>query len=98
MTEKVVSPDVCMFSDENLETMNIQIELPGVDKNNINLHFYEDGFYVVAKVENTKYMGSYSLIFPVQPLKAIAEYSNGLLSVNVPYKKPFEPGTKVKID
>lgn len=98
MTEKVVSPDVCMFSDENFETMNIQVELPGVDKNNINLHFYEDGFYVVAKVENTKYMGSYSLIFPVQPLKAIAEYSNGLLSINVPYKKPFEPGTKVKID
>ena len=99
MTEKVVSPDVCMFSDENFETMNIQIELPGVDKNNINLHFYEDGFYVVARVENTKYMGSYSLIFPVQPLKARSpNYSNGLLTVNVPYKKPFVPGAKVKID
>lgn len=46
MTEKVIAPQVCLFSDENLETMNIQIEIPGVDKENINLHFYEDGFYV----------------------------------------------------
>lgn len=68
MTEKVVSPEVCVFNDENLETMNIQ------------------------------YMASYSLIFPVEPKKAIANYANGLLTVNVPYKKPFAPGVKVKID
>jgi len=98
MTEKVTSPEVCVFSDENLETMNIQIELPGVNKDNIDLHFYEDGFYVVARGENTKYMGSYSLIFPVEPDKAIANYANGLLTVNVPYRKPFQPGVKVKID
>ena len=52
----------------------------------------------MARGENTKYMGSYSLIFPVEPEKAIASYANGLLIVNVPYKKPFEPGVKVKID
>lgn len=98
MTEKVISPDVCVFNDENLETLNIQIEIPGVDKDKIDLHFYEDGFYVVAKGQNTKYMGSYSLIFPVEPEKAIASYANGLLNVNVPYKKPFSPGVKVKID
>lgn len=98
MKEMVVSPEICVFNDENLETMNIQIEIPGVDKDNIDLHFYEDGFYVVAKGENTKYMGSYSLIFPVEPEKAIADYENGLLTVNVPYKKPFQPGVKVKID
>jgi HSP20 family molecular chaperone IbpA len=98
MKEMVVSPEICVFNDENLETMNIQIEIPGVDKDNIDLHFYEDGFYVVAKGENTKYMASYSLIFPVEPEKAIANYENGLLTVNIPYKKPFQPGVKVKID
>ena len=98
MAEKVVSPDVCVFSDENFETMNIQIELPGVDKDNIDLHFYEDGFYVVARGENAKYMSSYSLIFPVEPDGAIANYANGLLTVNVPYKMPFLPGVKLKVD
>ncbi|MDD1751069.1 MAG: Hsp20/alpha crystallin family protein [Methanothrix sp.] len=98
MTEKIVSPDICVFSDENLETLNIQIELPGIEKNDIDLRFYEDGFYVVAKGENTKYMGSYSLIFPVQPEKAIANYSNGLLTINIPYKSPLKEGVKVKVD
>jgi HSP20 family protein len=98
MTEMVVSPNICTFSDENLETLNIQIELPGVDKEDIDLNFYEDGFYIVAKKEGTKYMGSYALILPVQPEKAIAKYANGLLAVNIPYKEPFEKGLKVKID
>jgi len=98
MTEKIVSPDICVFTDENLETLNIQIELPGVDKDNIDLRFYEDGFYVVAKKEDTKFMGSYSLIFSVLPDKAISNYSNGLLTINVPYMKPLKQGIKVKID
>ncbi len=31
-------------------------------------------------------MGSHSLIFPVIPEKAIANHSNGLLTINIPYK------------
>jgi HSP20 family molecular chaperone IbpA len=98
MAETIISPNVCTFSDEKLETLNIQIELPGVSKKDIELRFFEDGFYIVAKKEGTKYMGSYALVFPVQPDKAIAEYADGLLVVNVPYKEPFEEGVKVKID
>ena len=98
MAKKIVPPDVCVFGDEDMETLNIQIELPGVDKNDIELKFYEDGFYVVATSEDTKYMGSYELFCPVAPEKAIAGYANGLLTVNVPYKKPLEGGVKVKIE
>jgi HSP20 family protein len=98
MAENVVSPSVCTFSDENIETLNIQIELPGVEKKNIDLNFYEDGFSIVAKKEDTKYMGSYAFFCPVQPDKALAKYSNGLLSINVPYKEPFQKGIKVEID
>jgi len=98
MVEKIVTPDMCVFGDEDMETLNIQIELPGVDKKDIDLSFYNDGFYIVAKSEDTKYMGSYALVCPVQPSKAIASYSNGLLTVNVPYRKPFDEGVKVKIE
>ena len=78
-----------MFSDENFETMNIQVELPGVDKNNINCIFMKMDS-MVAKVENTKYMGSYS------DLSCTAsEGHHGIFKwpslINVPYKKPFEP-------
>jgi HSP20 family protein len=37
-------------------------------------------------------------MYPVRPEKAIAEYSDGLLTVNVPYKEPFQEGVKVKIE
>jgi len=98
MTQKIENPDMCVFSDDNLETLNIQVELPGVDKKDIDLRFYDDGFYIVAYKEDTKYMGSYALICPVQPERAIANYSNGLLTVNVPYKKPLQEAVKIRID
>jgi HSP20 family protein len=98
MAETIISPNMATFSDDKLETLNIQIELPGVNKKNIELRFFEDGFYIVAKKEGTKYMGSYALVCPVQPDKAMAEYSDGLLTVNVPYKEPLEEGVRVKID
>ena len=43
-------------------------------------------------------MGSYSLIFSVRPDNVIANYSNGLLAINIPYMKPLKEGIKVKID
>lgn len=98
MAETIISPNMCTFSDEKLETLNIQMELPGVKKKDIELRFFEDGFYIVAKKEGTKYLGSYALVCPVQPDKAIAEYADGLLTVNVPYKEPLKEGIRVKID
>jgi HSP20 family molecular chaperone IbpA len=35
MKEIIISPNICAFSDDNAETLNVQIELPGVDKKNI---------------------------------------------------------------
>ena len=32
------------------------------------------------------------------PEKAIANYSNGLLTINIPYKNSCQEGVKVKID
>jgi len=96
--DTVVSPEICIFSDENFENLNIQIELPGVEKKNIELQMFEDGFYIKANKEGAKFMGSYALIFPVQPEKAISEYSNGVLMVNVPYKNILQGGVRVNID
>jgi HSP20 family protein len=98
MAETIIAPNMATFSDDKLETLNIQIELPGVNEKDIDLRFFEDGFYIVAKKEGIKFMGYYALVCPVRPDKAIAEYADGLLIVNVPYKEPLEEGVKVKID
>ena len=42
MKEIILSSNVCAFSDDNEETLNIQIELPGVDKKDIELQFFND--------------------------------------------------------
>jgi len=98
MAERVIAPDVCMFNDENCETLNIQIDLPGVNKDEINFRFLEDGFFVIARSEDVTFKGAFALPGPVDVDKAIAEYSNGLLTVNVPYKRSVAPGKRLTID
>ena len=49
MEEKIATPNICVYPDEATETMNIEVELPGMDKENITFNIYENGFYLVAK-------------------------------------------------
>lgn len=98
MVERVIAPDVCMFNDENCEALNIQIDLPGVKKGDIDFRFLEEGFYVIAKSEDVTFKGAFALPGPVDIDKAIGDYSNGLLTVNVPYKQSVAAGKKLAID
>lgn len=98
MAERVIAPDVCMFNDESCETLNIQIDLPGVKKEDIDFRFLEDGFFVIAKSEDVTFKGAFALPGPVDVDKAIGEYSSGLLTVNVPYKRPVTVEKKLTID
>ena len=99
MEEKIATPNICVYPDEATETMNIEVELPGMDKENITFNIYENGFYLVAKKKGLKYMASYALASPVKPEGALAKYVNGLLTVNVPYKKAlFDKGVQVQIE
>ena len=98
MTERVIMPNVCMFNDERCETLNIQVDLPGVNKNDIDFSFIEDGFYIIAESGEGTFKGAFALPAPVDPDKALAEYSDGFLTVNVPYRKTSQKVTKLKIE
>jgi HSP20 family molecular chaperone IbpA len=99
VAERAVTPNVCMFNDDRCETLNIQINLPGIQSSDaIDFSFLEDGFFVIAKAEDQVYKGSFALPGPVQPDKAIAEFANGLLTVNVPYMMAGQNITRLKID
>ena len=50
----------------------------------------EDSFYVVANKAGVKYLDTYSTCYPVDPKKAVAKYSNGVLKVTVPYQNPLD--------
>jgi len=99
MAEVAVKPNICVYPDEAEENMNIEVELPGMSKEDITFNIYENGFYVVAKKMGLKYMGSYAFATPVKQEGAVAKYADGLLTVNVPYKKElFDKGITVEIE
>ncbi len=83
-----MSPDFFSCSDER-GNMDIEIDLPGVKKENIEFKMVEDGFFIRAKREETgvEYVGTYAFCCPVIPEKAVAKYSNGKLIVTAPYRE-----------
>ncbi len=97
MEERKVAPNVFAYPDENHENLLVEIELPGVAKENITFKLHEDSFYIHAQKEGLIYVTSYSICCPVKPEKAEAHYADGLLKVKIPYKQPFEDAVEVKI-
>ena len=79
----------------------ILVELPGVEKNDIDLDFYEDSF-VIDTSGDKKYRGRTVLKVPVNPNKAEASYKNGVLYIKVEKAEEYKPskaiGTKVPVE
>jgi HSP20 family molecular chaperone IbpA len=99
MAETVrLSPVICAYPDDKYENLQIEVVLPGVEKKDISFKLSEDSFYVKASKEGTDYLDSYSICCPVDPEKAVAKYSNGVLTVTVPYQQPLEKLVNVKIE
>lgn len=93
-----LSPVISVYPDDEYENLQIEVILPGVEKKDITFKITENGFYVKATKEGVEYADSYSVCCPVIPEKAVANYSNGVLKVTVPYQQPFEKAVDVKID
>lgn len=91
------SPNVCAFEDEK-DNYHIEITLPGVEKDTIKLKMHEDSFFISGETDNTVYVGSYSICCPVKAEDAKANYKNGILTVDVPFKDPLEGAVDVNIE
>ena len=100
MSEEVVkiSPALLAYPDENHDNLIIEVELPGVKKENVKVKMHEDSFYINATKEGTEYIGSYAVCCPVVPEQAKAKYENGLLKVTVPYKDALENAVDVMVE
>lgn len=86
-----MSPDVFSCSDDE-GNLDIEIDMFGVKKENIELKMVEDGFFVRGKREETgvEYVGTYAFCCGVVPEKAVAKYVDGKLYVKVPYRESTE--------
>ena len=93
-----LSPVICAYPDDNYENFLIEVVLPGVEKKDISFKLTEDSFYIAASKKGVQYLDSYAICCPVNPEKAVAKYSNGVLKITIPYQQPFEKLVDVKIE
>lgn len=102
MTEQkeklILTPELCAWADDEHYKYRIEIKLPGVEKDSINLKMHEDSFFIKGETESTVFIGSYAICCEVEPNKAKAIYKNGLLKVEVPFKDSMEGAVDVKIE
>jgi HSP20 family molecular chaperone IbpA len=89
-----VPPEACV--DHDREKYHIEVELPGVAKEKIELEFGEESFCVRAPRGDLVFNACYTLGHPVDMSKVDARFDSGLLKVTVPFKQPIA-GTKVQV-
>ena len=79
------------------EILNIEIDLPGIKKDNIQFRITEDSLSIRVTDIGTKYIGSFAVCCPLISDKAVAKFSNDKLIVTVPFKEMHEKAIDVKI-
>ena len=94
----LIAPEVCSWADDEKEAYKIEVQLPGVEKEQISLKMHEDSFFIKGETEDTTYIGSYAICCPVIPEKTKAIYNQGLLKIEVPFKESVYQSVDVKIE
>lgn len=83
----LVTPCACVSHDEKEGYLRIEMELPGVKKEDISLDMRKDSFCVTApRGEDTEYSGCFMLAHDVLPEKTEAKYESGLLKISAPIR------------
>ena len=77
----ILTPNACFSHDQ--EDYHIEIELPGVDKDHIELTVSEQGICVAGSKENVELLGCWYLGHKVDEDKTKAKYQNGMLFVGM---------------
>ena len=90
-----MAPTIYMDHDEKF--YYIQVEMPGVKKEDVTLEVSDQSFCVRGARNDVELLGCYILAHAVDGEKAKAKFENGLLSIEVPIKKILK-GKKVTIE
>ena len=94
----LMAPEVCSWADDEKEVYKIEIQLPGVEKDEIKLKMHDDSFFIKGETEDTIYIGSYTICCLIVPEETKAVYNQGLLKIEVPFKEPVYHSVDVKIE
>ena len=85
---------------EEEDTVKVIMDMPGVDKDDINISIEPGGrtLVVEAKGSDRSYRKELQLPTEVDASKAKATYKNGVLTIELPKKNKGSRGTKIKVE
>ena len=75
------------FMDHDDKFYYIQVELPGVRKQDVVLSVSDQSFCVRAPRDDIEFLGCYTLAHIADTDNSKAKFDNGLLSIEIPLKK-----------
>lgn len=93
-----MAADVCSYVTEEDHYIHLEICVPGVKKEAINLKIRDDSYSLVAPRDDFDYVSAAAFCCPVHSQKATASYENGMLKVKVPLKDPMDGAHVVQIN
>jgi len=97
-TEKInVTPDICSYFIDNETKICVDIALPGVKKENINLKMLKSNLFLSAPKDDINYVSSLSMCCDIVPEKAEARYGDGLLKIIAPFEDVMEGAIEIKV-
>ena len=80
--------------DEKSGVLRLVLEMPGVEKNDIQVEATDDTAVVTADTEGRKYRAEIELKAQVQPDSGRAEYRNGILDISFSLRDKTNKGYK----
>lgn len=90
-------PEICAVTNEDSTGYDIDIFLPGVEKDTIKLRANEEFIYIRGESDNVRYSGYYTLCCPIDTEKVDATYKEGLLRLKTVFKEPEMHTISVKV-
>lgn len=91
-------PEICAFTNDEGNGFDIEISLPGVERDTIDLKMNKEYITIFGETETVNYTGSYQFCCPVDPDKAVSTYKEGLLKIHVPFKEPELHNIEIKVE
>jgi HSP20 family molecular chaperone IbpA len=92
-----VFPDMTSSIDYENRKIEIEVSLPGVSKENIELKVLPTWFHLKANRNHLGYGANQCFGKKVIPEKTTAKYSNGLLKITAHIKDPFDGARKITV-
>jgi HSP20 family protein len=86
-----------MYMDHDDKNYYIQVELPGVKKEDAELEVSDQSFCVRGERRDIEFLGCYVLTHAANVEKVKAKFDNGLLNIEIPIKKILR-GKKIAIE